>query len=267
MSAIHETAIISDGAQLGEGVTVGAYSIIGPHVVIGKNTAVASHVVIEGYTTFGEENQIFQFASIGSRPQDLKFKGEKSRLVVGNKNLIREYVTLQPGTEGGGMETRVGNGNLFMVSSHLGHDSQVGNDNIIANCVALAGHVTVGNRVTLGGLCAVHQFCRVGDSSMVAGGAIVTQDIVPYTIVQGDRARTCGVNVIGMERAGLSSEEISAVRKVYKLLFLKGSGSLKERIALARTEHQTSAAVTKVLDFIELSQRGIAPIRKGNSDA
>ncbi len=267
MTLVHETAIIATGAVIGGGVSIGPYSVIGPNVVIGRNTRIGAHVVVEGHTTLGEDNQIFQFASVGSAPQDLKFKGEASRLTIGNKNIIREYVTIQPGTEGGGMITTVGDENLFMVSSHCGHDGTVGNKNVIANCAALGGHVTVGNRVIVGGLSAVHQFCRVGDSSMIAGGAAVTQDVLPYCLVQGDRARTCGLNVIGMERAGIGPEEIVVAKKLYKIIFLKNSPTLKERVERARIEFEPLPPITKMLDFIEHSERGIALARRGGADA
>ncbi|MCB0340336.1 MAG: acyl-ACP--UDP-N-acetylglucosamine O-acyltransferase, partial [Bdellovibrionales bacterium] len=158
MAEVHPSAIIASGAVLGEGTSVGPYSIIGPNVVIGQNCQIGPHVVIEGFTTLGNDNRVFQFASVGSAPQDLKYKGEQSRLEIGSRNIIREYVTLQPGTAGGGMLSKIGDENLFMVSSHVGHDCRVGDKNVFANGVALAGHVQVGNGVILGGLSAIHQF-------------------------------------------------------------------------------------------------------------
>ncbi|MCL4139356.1 UNVERIFIED_CONTAM: hypothetical protein GTU68_039304, partial [Idotea baltica] len=202
--SIHSTAIIHEGASLGEGTEVGPYSVIGSKVKLGKNNIIKSHVVIEGNTEIGDENTFFQFASVGAAPQDLKFHGEDSKLIIGNKNTIREYVTLQPGTEGGGMLTSIGDQNLFMASSHVGHDCKVGNANVIANSVALAGHVTIHDFVIMGGLSAVHQFVRIGDSSMISGGSMVIKDIPPFSIAQGDRASLVGINKIGLERRGFS---------------------------------------------------------------
>jgi UDP-N-acetylglucosamine acyltransferase len=257
---IHPTAIVEQGAELGDGCTIGAYAVIGPHVKLGKNNIVQHHAVIEGYTTFGDGNTVFSFAALGTQPQDLKYKGETSELRVGNKNLIREYVTLQPGTEGGGMVSSIGDGNLFMVSSHLGHDSKVGNDNVIANGVAIAGHVIIENRVTLGGLSAVHQFVTIGSYAMIAGGSMVTQDIPPGVIAQGDRARLAGINVIGLQRAGFSEDDIRELKKLYRSLFL-ADGAIGEKLA-AFDEQSACKLCVHFIELVKGSSRGIAATRK-----
>jgi len=226
-SAIHPTAIIAEGAVIGEGTTIGAYSIVGPHVVLGKNNLIGPHVVVEGRTFLGDGNQIYQYATVRANPQDLKFHGEPSELRIGNSNIIRECVTLQPGTEGGGMLTKIGDGNLFMANSHVGHDSFVGDRCIFANGCALAGHVTVGSRVVVGGLSGIHQFVRLGDMSMIGAGAMVAQDIPPYCMAQGDRAKLIGLNKIGMERGGVSKEEILSFRKIYRALLLSEAAEMK----------------------------------------
>lgn len=253
---IHPTALIAPGAEIGRGVEVAPYSVIGPEVKIGDGCRIASHVVIEGRTTLGPENEVFQFASLGAAPQDLKYRGEPSTLVIGAKNKIRECVTLHPGTAAGAMTTVIGNNNLFMANSHVAHDCRVGNNNVFANSVALAGHVTIDNNIILGGMAGIHQFCRVGDYSIVGAGSMVSQDCPPYCIVQGDRASLRGVNVIALERAGMSAEEISAIRKVYRLLF-SSVGRLKEKISALPPELTSEPRVKAMIDFIVSSKRGV----------
>lgn len=261
---IHPTALVDSGAQLSEGCSVGAYTIIGPNVKIGKGTIVGPHVVIEGHTTIGDENHIFQFASVGSRPQDLKYRGEPSELRIGNKNLIREFTTLQPGTEGGGMVTSIGDGNLFMANSHVGHDCKVGSNNVFANSVALAGHVEVGDRAILGGLSAIHQFVRVGDLSLVAGGAMVPKDIPPFCIVQGDRAEVVGINLIGLKRAKFSEDEISWVKKAYRTYFFMKANSAKDQAIEAMQGKSEKSDF--FLNFISSSSRGVCRLRKKSTE-
>lgn len=262
-SLVHPTAIVAKGAVLGAGTVVGPYCIIGPHVVVGRNNRLHAHVVLEGHTTMGDENEIFPFASIGNRPQDLKFKGEASTLVIGNKNTIREYVTMHPGTAGGGMTTTIGDSNLFMVSSHVGHDGIVGNGNVIANSVALAGHVVVGNGTVLGGLCAIHQFVRIGDFAMLAGGTMVEFDIPPCTISQGDRARLQGINIVGLKRRGYSATDIAAVKKVYRSLFgRRRAATLEARLEQAKGECGESEIASRVIQFCASSSRGVTPTRR-----
>ncbi len=259
--SIHSTAIIADSAKIGEGTTIGPYTVIGEHVQIGTGCRIGSHVVIEGHTTIGSENTIYQFASVGAAPQDLKFKGEPSTLTLGDKNTIREYVTLQLGTEGGGMKTVIGNGNLFMACSHVGHDSIVGDGNIFANSVALSGHVIVGNHVILGGMTGIHQFCKLGDFSFSGAGAMVAQDLPPYCMAQGDRAELIGLNLVGLKRHGFTAEEIKDLKTLYRELF-RGKGTLKDRIVLARDTYAQSEKALALIDFVASSERGTILPRK-----
>ncbi len=259
---IHPTAVIDPNASIGEGSHVGPYAVIGPHVVMGKNNTVGPHVVLEGHTRLGDYNQIYQFASVGAAPQDLKYKGEASTLEIGSHNIIREFTTLQPGTSGGGMRTVVGDKNLFMANSHVGHDCKVGSGNIVANSVALAGHVTVGNFVTLGGLSAVHQFVRLGDYSFLGGGSMVAHDVPPYCIVEGNRAVLAGLNIVGLERRGFSAEDVERLRQIYRKLFFE-AGAYRTRLAELKPELQSFAAGAVLLQFLESSERGLcAPRRK-----
>ncbi len=261
---IHPTAIVSPSAVLGAGTSVGAYSIIGPNVVLGAENRICPHVVIEGHTKIGNGNTFYQFCSVGAHPQDLKYKGEPSELHLGDNNIVRENVTLQPGTQGGGMLTRIGNRNLFMANAHVGHDCVVGSRCVMANGAALAGHVTVGDGVIVGGLSGLHQFVRIGDIAMIGAGSMVSQDIPPFCIAQGDRASLHGINRIGLERNGCSREEFATIREAYRLLFSPGipetKGKLfKERVAMARQVVGDSRLAAQLLSFIEGSERGIMP--------
>lgn len=258
---IHSTAIVHPQAELGMDVSIGAYSIIGPNVLIGDASVVGPHAVIDGNTTLGKQNRVFQFASVGSVPQDLKYKGEASVLVIGDRNIIREYVTLQPGTLGGGMRTSIGDGNLFMASSHVGHDSVVGNGNVLANSVALAGHVTVGSHAVFGGMVGVHQFCRIGDYALLAGGSMVGQDIPPYVIAQGDRAVLRGINVVALKRAGFCEADIAYIKRLYRSIFMLEASGV-QAIADLPSELTEKEIGKKMIDFCRSSQRGIAPSRK-----
>ncbi len=261
--AIHPTAIVDPAATIGEGTTVGPYSIISAGVSIGRNNRIGPHVVIEGYTRIGDDNTLFQFCSVGARPQDLKYRGEPSELHIGNHNIIREYVTLQPGTSGGGMVTKVGDNNLFMANTHVGHDSVVGDRCIMANSAALAGHVILGNGVVIGGLVGIHQFVKIGDLVMIGGGAMVTRDIPPFCIAVGDRATLQGLNYIGLERSGVSKEEIAMLRKVYRDIVVGDSTEtkgmrFKERVEATRVRVQGNLKCLAFVEFIDKSQRGIA---------
>ena len=255
---IHQTAIIAPGAELDSSVTVGPYTVIGEHVKIGAGTTVGPHTVIEGYTEIGCDNQIFQFASIGAIPQDLKFAGEVSYLKIGDRNRIREFVTIHLGTEDGGGVTTVGNDNLFMAYAHIAHDCIVKDHVILANAATLAGHVEVDDYAILGGLSGVHQFTRVGCHVMASGGSMIGQDVVPYAIVQGDRARVVGLNLTGLKRRGFSSESLTNIKKIYKLIF---RSNLKLEEAVAKIEEQFDGSATEVatyLDFLKKSERGLA---------
>lgn len=254
---IHATAIVHPAAKIAPGVEIGPYAVIGEHVSLGEGTTVGPHAVIEGWTEIGRDNRIFQFASVGAAPQDLKYHGEKSYLRIGDRNMVREFVTLHRGTESGGGETIIGNDNLFMAYSHVAHDCIVGNRVILANGATLAGHVQVDDFAILGGLSAVHQFTRVGAHVMVSGGSMVAQDIPPYTIAQGDRAKTVGLNLVGLKRRGFSEESLRAIKKAYKIIFRSG---LRQEEALQKIAEELSSGpeLDLFVDFIKNSQRGVA---------
>jgi UDP-N-acetylglucosamine acyltransferase len=229
MPQIHPTAIVAPGATLAEDVSIGPYCVVGEEVVLGPGVRLISHVVVDGRTTIGERTRIFPFASIGLEPQDLKYRGEKSSLVIGSHNTIREHVTMNPGTEGGGMVTRIGDHNLFMVGVHVAHDCQIGDHVVMANNATLAGHVVVEDYALLGGLSAVHQFVRIGQHAMIGGMSGVERDVIPYGQVMGDRARLTGVNIIGMQRRGFTRDDIQALRSAYQLLF-SADGTFNDRV-------------------------------------
>jgi len=254
---IHPTAIIHPGAQLAENVSVGPYSVIGEHVKIASGTCIAAHVVVEGWTEIGKDNQIFQFSSIGANPQDLKYAGQETYLKIGDRNRIREFTTLNRGTTEGGGVTSIGSDNLFMAYSHVAHDCIVHDHAILANGATLAGHVEVESAAILGGLSAVHQFCRIGCHTMISGGAMVTQDVPPYTVAQGDRAKTMGLNLIGLKRRGFSEEAIHGIKKAYRLIFRSGL-RLEEALAKIVDEIETTPELDHFVTFIKESQRGIA---------
>ena len=254
---IHPTAIIQPGAKIAENVSIGPFSVIGENVSIGSGTTVAAHVVIEGWTEIGSDNQLYQFSSIGAPPQDLKYSGEQSCLKIGDRNRIREFVTLNRGTAEGGGVTSIGNDNLFMAYSHVAHDCIVNDHTILANSATLAGHVEIESSAILGGLSAVHQFCRIGCHTMISGGAMVAQDIPPYTVAQGDRAKTMGLNLIGMKRRGFSEETIRGIKKAYRIIFRSGM-RLEEALALVVKELESTAELDHFVNFIKQSQRGIA---------
>lgn len=259
--SIHPTAIIHSGAEVDSSVEVGPYCIVEDKVAIGAGTRLMSHVVIQSHTQIGQGNTIYPFTSIGAAPQDLKFGGEPSRLIVGDDNTIREGVTLNRGTEGGGMETRVGNKCLLMAYSHVAHDCIVGNNVVLANGVSLAGHVTLDDNVIAGGLVGVHQFCRIGRYSFLAGGAMVTRDILPFTIAQGDRAEHAGLNVVGLRRAGWDKDAIKAVRAGYQSLFY--GDSTREQM-LDETESKLaplSPLVKELCEFARSAERGLSGAR------
>lgn len=260
MTSIHPTAIVDKNAVIGDGCEIGAFSIVGPDVVIGDRTWIGPHVVVEGRTRLGEDNKIFQFASVGSQPQDLKYKGEPSELIIGDGNIIREYVTLQPGTEAGGMFTKIGHRNLFMANTHVGHDSIVGSRCVIANGAALAGHVTVADGVIIGGLSGIHQFVRLGSVCMIGAGAMVAQDVPPYCMAQGDRATIQGLNRVGLERNGGTRDDLALLRELYRTVFTTTSGKVfKERVVMGRSMVGENPRGIDFIGFLETSERGVAP--------
>jgi UDP-N-acetylglucosamine acyltransferase len=254
---IHPTAVVDKHAELDSSVEVGPFAVIGPKVKIGRGTRVGPHAVIEGDTTIGRDNQIFQFASVGAIPQDLKYAGELTRLLIGDQNSIREFATVHLGTAGGGGVTRVGNHCLLMANSHVAHDVQLGDYCILANSSALAGHVVVEDHVSFGGLSAVHQFTRIGRLAFVSGGAMVTQDVPPYVTVQGDRAEVVGINTVGLTRAHFKDEQQARVKNAFKILYRSKLG-FREAIAHVRAEHGGHEEIDHLVAFLENSERGIA---------
>ena len=264
MPQIHPTAIVAPGAALADDVIVGPYCMIGENVVLAAGVSVRSHAVVDGRTTVGEDTRIFPFASIGLEPQDLKYRGEASELVIGRNNRIREYVKMNPGTVGGGMVTRVGDNCLFMVGAHVAHDCQIGNDVIMANNATLGGHVIVDDYAILGGLSAVHQYVRIGKHAMIGGMSGVERDVIPYGQVMGDRARLCGLNIIGMQRRGFSREDIQGLRNAYHFLF-SSDGTLSDRVNETAERFTGIGPVDDIIDFIRAdSSRAICQPKGSN---
>jgi UDP-N-acetylglucosamine acyltransferase len=247
---IHPTAIVSKQAQLGKNVEVGAYSVIGDEVKIGDGTIIKSHVVIEGDTVIGKNNVIFPFASIGLEPQDLKFKGEKSKVVIGDNNKIREHVTIHLGTQDGAMVTKIGSNCLLMVGVHIAHDCVVGDHVILANNATLAGHVVVGDHVVIGGLSAVHQFARIGKGAMIGGMSGVENDVIPYGLVMGERASLAGLNIVGMKRHNIAREDIHALRSFFKKVFSNKATAFSVRVDAAAKEFPNKT-VQEVAGFVK----------------
>ena len=252
---IDPRAIVSPGAQLAEGVTVGPYSVIEDGVTIGKGTWVGPHAVIKGPTTIGADNKIFQFASIGDAPQDLKYKGEPTRLEIGDRNVFREFTTMNRGTVGGGGVTRIGSDNLFMAFTHVAHDCRVGSRIVMANYATLAGHVTVGDHVILSGFAGIHQFCRIGAHAFIGMGAFVNGDVPPFLMVaQEGYGKPRGINSEGLKRRGFDSERISAIKRAYRALYMSGASLDEARARIAEIAGE-SADVRDFLDFIESGER------------
>ncbi len=261
--SIHPSAVVDPAAKLGEGVFVGPFCVVGPDVELGDRVRLTSHVVVEGRTRIGEDTVIYPFASIGHRPQDLKFRGETSELIIGRSNQIREHVTMSPGTEGGGMVTRVGDNGLFMVGVHVAHDCIVGNNVVLANNATLAGHVELGDFVTIGGLSAVHQFVRIGSHAMIGGMSGVEKDVIPYGLVMGERARLAGLNLIGLERRGFQKDDIHALRAAYRMLF-GPEGTFAERMEEVGRDLGEKTLVSDVLEFIRSrASRSLCQPREG----
>ncbi len=249
MSDIHPTAIVAPGASLGSDVQIGPYCVIGSEVTLGDRVRLHSHVVVDGRTSIGEESEIYPFASIGLRPQDLKYRGEASELIVGARNQIREHVTMNPGTEGGRMETRVGDDCLFMIATHVAHDCIIGNHVVMANNATLGGHVEVGDYAIIGGLAAVHQFVRIGAHAMIGGMSGIEQDLIPYGQAMGERARLRGLNLVGLQRRDFSREDIHELRTAYRLMFAQ-EGTMSERIDDVVAMYGDNSLVMEIVEFI-----------------
>jgi UDP-N-acetylglucosamine acyltransferase len=257
---IHPSALVDPAARIGAGVSVGAYSVIGAGVEIGDGTTVGSHVVIEGRTRIGRDNRIFQFASIGAAPQDKKFRGEESELVIGDRNHIREFATMHRGTAGGGGITRVGDDNWFLAYTHVAHDCRVGNQCVFSNNATLAGHVEVDDHVIVSGFVGVHQFCRIGAHAFIGMGVLLSGDVPPFLMVAADadtQGRPRGINNEGLKRRGFDAERIAAIKRAYRTVYVGGATLADARARLAE-QAKDSADVAQMLAFIERGERALA---------
>ena len=250
---IHKTAIVDPKAKISSSVNIGPYSIIGPNVEIGKDTDINSHVSIAGHTKIGKNNKIYPFASIGNDPQDLKFKGEISSLEIGDNNKIREYVSINPGTDGGSGVTKIGNNCLFMVSSHVAHDCNIGNNIVVVNNVAIGGHVHIEDNAIIGGNSAVHQFIRIGKFAMIGGMCAVIRDVIPYGLVHGNRSILQGINLIGLRRNNISNQDIALLNKAYKEIFK--SENLSENLKNLSEDFKNNDLVIEILKFIQKDKK------------
>ena len=251
---IHPTAIVDPKAKIASGVSIGAYSIVGAGVEIGEGTSIGPHVVIEGVTRIGRDNRIFQFASIGAIPQDKKYGGEDSELVIVDRNVIREFVTLNRGTGEGGGATRIGSDNWIMAYAHVAHDCTVGNHTVFSNNATLAGHVSVGDYAILSGFAGVHQFCRIGAHAFVGMGCLVNGDVPPFVMIAADYGRPRGINAEGLKRRGFDADRIAAIKRAYRALYLGNRSQAEARAELAAIAAD-SKDVAVMLDFIEASGR------------
>jgi UDP-N-acetylglucosamine acyltransferase len=251
MANLHPTAVVEDGASVADSVKIGPFCVVGANVTLAAGVELKSHVCVAGHTTIDENTKIFPFASIGHIPQDLKYKGETSKLVIGKNNIIREHVTMNPGTEGGGMLTRIGDGCLFMVGAHVAHDCRIGNNVIMANNATLGGHVFVDDFAIIGGLAAVHQFVRIGKHAIIGGMSGVENDVIPYGSVIGERASLAGLNIVGLKRRNFDRETIHALRSAYKMLFDADNGTLFERSARVQEIFHKFMPVQEIIDFME----------------
>lgn len=256
-SAIDATAIVSSEASLGPDVVIGPYAVIGPQVTIGAGTVIGPHVRIEGPVTIGERNHFIGQSSIGTPPQDLKFKGERTELVIGNNNTFREFVTINRGTSGGGGITTIASHNFFMAYSHVAHDCHVGSHTVFANNATLAGHVDVGDHSMIGAFSAVHQFCRVGEHAFIGGGTIATQDVLPFVKTVGSRpAKTYGINTIGLQRKGFPADTVEALQRAYRIL-IRSKLKLEEALDRIESELGFFSEVHYFAEFARRSKRGI----------
>jgi UDP-N-acetylglucosamine acyltransferase len=246
---LHPTAIVEPGATIGPGCRIGPYCVVGPQVVLGAAVVLHSHVAVAGTTGIGEGTEVFPFASIGHVPQDLKYAGEPVELVIGARNRIREHVTMNPGTAGGGGLTRVGDENLFMMATHVAHDCVIGSNVIMANNATLGGHVVIEDFAILGGLCAVHQYVRIGRGAMIGGMAGVVADVIPYGSVMGERAHLAGLNLVGLKRRGASREDIHGLRAAFGQMF-EGEGTLQERMRRVEAAQPGNPLVAEIAAFV-----------------
>ena len=256
MSFIHETAIVSPPAEIGEDCYIGAFSTVGDEVVLGRNVRLESHVVIDGKTKIGDDNKIYPFVSIGLAPQDLKYSGEPTRVEIGNRNHIREFVTVHRGTSGGGGLTKIGDDNLLMAQAHIAHDCLLGNEIIMANAATLAGHVEIDDRANIGAYSGVHQFCRIGLEAFVGGYSVVVKDAMPYAIIQGNHAKCYGLNRVGMKRRGYAKDTIEKLHSAFHLL-LSAKLNTTQAVEKIKEEITDCKEVDLLVEFIESSKRGV----------
>lgn len=264
-STIHAMSVVDPAARIGEGVRIGPFCTVGPDVVLDDGVELLSHVVVAGRTKVGARTKIYPFASIGHPPQDLKYHGEPSTLTIGSDCTIREGVTMNPGTEGGGMETTIGNRGLFLAGSHVGHDSRIGDSVIFSNNVMCAGHVTVGNFVIVSGGAGLQQFIRIGDHAFIGGGAGVLNDVIPFGMVRDNPAHLAGLNLVGLKRRGFSREQINELRRAYRLIFAD-EGTLSERVEDVAAEFSAHPLIHEILDFIRVGgERAIVIPRDVNA--
>jgi UDP-N-acetylglucosamine acyltransferase len=254
--SVHPTAQVEPGASLGPGTTLGPFSIIGADVTLGPECVVEAHAVVKGPAALGARNRVFPFACLGMEPQDLKYRGERTTLEIGDDNIFREGVTVHRGTAGGGGVTRLGSHNLLMAQTHVAHDCQIGDHVIFANAATLAGHVTVEDGATIGAFSGVHQFCRVGTQAYIGGYSVITQDALPYVLTVGNRAKSFGINVIGLERKGFPPEAINALKHAYRVLF-RSRLTLDKALERLRAELPGQPEVERIVAFIGASQRGV----------
>jgi UDP-N-acetylglucosamine acyltransferase len=250
---IHKTAIVDSKAKISANVNIGPYSVIGPNVEIGEDTDINSHVSIAGYTKIGKKNKIYPFSSIGNNPQDLKYNGEKSYLEIGDGNTIREYVSINPGTDGGGGLTKIGNNCLFMVSSHVAHDCVIGDNVVAVNNVAIGGHVQIDDNAIIGGNSAIHQFIRIGKFAMIGGICAVIRDVIPYGLVHGNRSVLQGINLIGLRRNNISNQDIALLSNAYKEIFK--SENLSENLKNLSEDFKKNDLVIEILKFIQKDKK------------
>ena len=250
---IDKTAIINSKAKIDANVEIGPYSVIGPNVEIGQGTKIQSHVSITGYTSIGKDNRIFPFTSIGNEPQDLKYKGENTKLIIGNGNTIREYTTINTGTIGGGGITKIGENNLLMIGVHIAHDCTIGDNVVIANSAAIAGHAEIGDRVIIGGNCGVQQFTRVGKMAMIGGMTGVSRDVIPYGLSLGNRNYLNGINIVGLRRSKVSNKDIICLSDAYKEIFK--TESLNENLNKLNGNFKDNIFVQEIIDFINRDKK------------
>lgn len=245
---IHPSAVIEEGASIAAGAEIGPFCVVGPDVTLAAGVVLKSHVVVTGITEIGEDTVVFPFSVIGEIPQDLKFKGEKTRLVIGKRNRIREHVTMNTGTDGGGGVTRIGDDGLFMAGCHVAHDAQIGNNVVVVNSVAIAGHCIIEDNVIIGGLSGIHQFVRIGKGAIIGALSMVTNDVIPHGLVQGPRGKLDGLNLVGLKRRGVSRSDITALRAAFQMM-AQGEGAFQERTKRMRDEFD-SEYVKEIAEFV-----------------